>query len=336
MRAARLHAYGPPDVFRVEEVPEPEVRARDVLIRAHAASVNPIDAKTRAGGQRAVVRLRLPWTIGLDVAGEVIRVGSEVTRFRVGDAVMSSPTHRRPGTYAELVAIDEAQVAKKPERWSFVEAATLPLVGLTAWACLVEMAKLRAGQRVLIHAGAGGVGTVAIQLARHLGAEVATTASARNADLVKGLGASRVVDYAREDFAEVLSDLDVVLESLGGDSIQRSLRTLRRGGALASINSGLPDATERLGPTLGLLSVGTRIAWTMARARIARGVRFRTVVRKPDGAALGELAKLADQGAIVPTVAEVFPLERIADAHRSLETGRTRGKIAIEIVRGGG
>jgi NADPH:quinone reductase-like Zn-dependent oxidoreductase len=177
---------------------------------------------------------------------------------------------------------------------------------------------------------------VAVQLARHLGAEVFATASARNADFVKGLGASRVVDYAKEDFAEVLSDLDVVLESLGGDSIARSLRTLRRGGALASINSGLPDATERLGPTLGLLSVGTRIAWTMACARLGRGVRFRTVVRKPDGEALARLAELANEGAIVPTVAEVFSLERIADAHRSLETGRTRGKIAIEIARPAG
>ena len=194
MKAARIHRYGSANELRIDDVAEPTVGPHDVLIEVHAASVNPIDTKIRAGYQRAVVRKRLPTTLGLDVAGVVTGVGNEVSRFEVGDAVYSSPTHRREGTYAEYVAVDERQVARAPAGLSHLEAATLPLVGLTAWHCLVQAACLTRGERLFVQAGSGGVGVFAIQLGKHLGAEVATTTSKRNADLVRELGADRVVD----------------------------------------------------------------------------------------------------------------------------------------------
>jgi NADPH:quinone reductase-like Zn-dependent oxidoreductase len=331
MKAARIHAYGDADVFQIEEVDDPEVRANDVLVRVHATSVNPIDYKIRAGSQRGAVRLKLPWILGMDVSGVVEAVGDQVTDFAVGDAVFSSPTHRRPGTYAELVAIDASAVAPKPETASHVEAASLPLVGLTAWDCL-SSAKLESGETILIQAGAGGVGTVAIQLAKALGATVATTCSARNVDFVRELGADVVIDYNEVDFEDEISDCDVVLESMGGEIHARSVRVLRRGGRLVSINSGLPAATARWGPNLALVAVGFKLLGRKIGGRLGRGVKVSTVMRTPSGANLAKLGAMVDEGAIKPVVAEVFSLDRIADAHRAIETGRTRGKNVISVI----
>jgi NADPH:quinone reductase-like Zn-dependent oxidoreductase len=331
VQAAVIHEYGDADVFRIEEVEKPTPGTHDVLVRARAASVNPVDTKIRSGSQRGVVRLKLPWILGLDVAGVVEAVGSGVTRFSVGDEVMSTPTHRRPGTYAEWIAIDEKSVAPKPKSVDFIEAATLPLVGLTAWECLVTRAKIQPGQKVLIHAGAGGVGVIAIQIAKHFGAYVAATASTRNVDFLLQLGADEVVDYTKEEFDQKLHDYDVVLESLGPDIAQRSLAVLKKGGILTSINTGLPAATERYGPNLGVLVVGMRVLSNAIGTRLFRGIRFTTVVRAADGNTLAELGKLVDARKIRPVVAQVFPLERIAEAHLAQETGRTRGKLAIRL-----
>jgi NADPH:quinone reductase-like Zn-dependent oxidoreductase len=331
VKAARIHAYGDADELRVEDIEPPVVGPRDVLVEVHASSVNPIDTKIRAGAQRAVVRKTLPAVLGMDVSGVVVEVGAEVTRFGVGDAVWSSPTHRRQGTYAELVAIDERECAPKPEILSHLEAASLPLVALTAWDCLVTAGKVRAGQRVLIHAGAGGVGTVAIQLAKHLGAEVSTTCSAGNVELVTSLGANRAIDYRAERFEEVLTGLDLVLESLGGDSYWRSLKVLRRGGVLTTINTGLPAAVKRYGAYLGVAAVALRLGGAKLASRIRYGVKTSVVVRAPSGDNLARIGALVDQGAIRPVVAEIMPLERIADAHRANESGRTRGKIVISL-----
>jgi NADPH:quinone reductase-like Zn-dependent oxidoreductase len=333
LKAARIHAYGDPDQLRVEEVDDPVAGPRDLLIRVHASSVNPVDAKIRSGSQRGAVRLKLPWILGMDVSGVVEAVGEQVEGFAVGDEVYASPTHRRPGTYAELVAIEADAVAAKPETLTHVEAASLPLVGLTAWDCLVGAAKLEAGETVLIQAGAGGVGTVAVQLARALGARVATTCSGRNVDFVRELGADVAIDYTETKFEEAIDGCDVVLESMGGAIHGRSLKVLRRGGRLVSINSGLPAATARWGPNLALAAVGLRLLGRKI-AGLGRGVKVSTVVRKPSGAHLAELAALVDAGEIRPVVAEVFPLERIADAHRAIETGRTRGKNVIQVRSG--
>lgn len=336
MKAARIHAYGDADELQIDEVPDPEVGPGDVLIRVRATSVNPVDYKIRSGAQRGVVRLKLPWILGMDVSGVVEAVGDRVDDFAVGDAVYSSPTHRRPGTYAELVAIDAAAVARKPETLTHEEAASLPLVGLTAWDCLVGGAGLQEGERVLIQAGAGGVGTVAIQLAKSIGAEVATTCSARNIDFVRELGADFAIDYNDGPFEEAISDVDVVLESMGGEIHDRSLKVLRRGGRLVSINTGLPAATAKWGPNLGVVAVGLGLLGRKLRGRFGHGVKVSAAVRKPSGANLAKLAALVDDGKIKPVIAEVFPLERIADAHRAVETGKTRGKNVIAVTAASG
>jgi NADPH:quinone reductase-like Zn-dependent oxidoreductase len=331
VRAAVLHAYGAADNLRVEQVDPPTVGPRDVLVEVHASSVNPVDTKIRAGYQRAVVRKKLPAILGMDVSGVVVEVGADVTRFAVGDAVFSSPTHRRPGTYAEQVAIDERECARKPDILSHHEAASLPLVALTAWDCLVTAGRVQPGQRVLIHAGAGGVGTVAIQLAKHLGAEVSTTCSAANVELVTSLGANQAIDYRATKFEDAVSGLDLVLESLGGDSYWRSLRVLRRGGILTTINSGLPAAVQRYGAYAGVVAVAFKLGGAKLASRLRYGVRTAVVVRTPSGENLARIAELVDAGALRPVVAQVFGLDRIAEAHRANESGRTRGKIVVSL-----
>lgn len=331
VKAAVFHRYGEPDVLRVEEVADPVPGPSDLLIRVRAASVNPIDCKIRHGAQRALIHYRLPQITGLDASGEVVAVGSRVTRFKPGDEVISSPTHRRPGTCAELVAIDESQVALKPTRLDHLQAAALPLAGLTAWASLVDAAGLRSGQRVFIQAGAGGVGSLAIQLARHLGAEVATTCSARNADFVRSLGAGTVIDYNEQRYDDVLQEQDAALESIGGEACERTLRVLKRGGRMALVVSGIPEAVKRHGPYLGTArALGAQAAF-IAGAWWRRRVAVKMVVRPTSGAMLQRLADVVQSGAVTPVIDAVLPLEEIAEAHRRVESGRTRGKIVVQV-----
>ncbi len=331
MLAARIHEYGTADVFRLEEVPAPSVGPLDVGIAVQATSVNPVDYKIRAGAQRGVIRLKLPFILGMDVSGTVTEVGGQVTQFKVGDQVFASPSHERMGTYAEQVTVRAAEVALKPKSLSHVEAASLPLVALTAYDALVTACQVRAGQRVLIQAGSGGVGSAAVQIAKHLGAEVYATCSARNAELVRSLGADHVIDYTTQDFVEVARGVDAVLESVGGADISRAVRATRRGGHVAMITTGMPEMTARFGPQLGVLALGLQLAWRIASARLAHGVKLHVVTRKALAANLTWLAELADQGKLRPLVDEVFPLSRIADAHRRIETGRVRGKLVVEV-----
>lgn len=334
MRGAVFDAYGPADVFDIRDLPEPALRGpRDVRIEIHASSINPIDWKLRAGQQRGMLRYRLPRVIGLDLSGVVVEVGSKVTRFAVGDEVIASPGPWGPGCYAEQTVVAEAELAPKPSNLTHVEAATLPLVGLTAWACLMPRLAQRPGQQVFIMAGSGGVGTFAIQLAKHHGAHVSTTCSERNRELVTELGADQVIDYRTTAFQDVLSDQDLVLDSLGYDSTQHALGIVRRGGRLANIVSGLPTYTERYGPELGVVAMLLGVARLKIRGWM-RGIDASTVVRKADGGILTQISELAEAGAIRPIVDRVFPLDAIADAHRYGETGRIRGKVAIDMGRG--
>jgi alcohol dehydrogenase len=336
VRAVLLERYGPPEVLRTAEVPDPVPGPGDALIEVRAAGVNPIDTKIRRGSQRLFVRYKLPWVLGLDVAGVVRAVGPGVEGFAPGDAVCASLDHKRWGSYAELVCSRADLLATKPEALSFEEAAALPLAGLTAWQCLERTARLTAGQSVLVQAGAGGVGHLAIQLAVERGARVATTCSARNLDWMRALGAERAIDYTRERYDEVLTGQDVVLDALGGEHRARALRVLRRGGYHVSITSDIPALAKRWGPTLGALLAIARIGWFRLRARLGRGVRSRLVVQRPSGEQLRELCRLAEAGGLKPRVDTVYPLERAAEAHRHSEGGHARGKIILTPIAGAG
>ena len=330
MKAALLHAYGAP--LQISEVPDPGTPGPDeVLIRVRASSLNPIDSKIRQGGQRGVLRYRLPWITGLDVSGELLAVGTQVQGFAVGDAVYASTSPLRPGCFAEQVLVPARDIARIPPGLSHTEAATIPLVGLTVWQSFMpHLAQQGPGQRVFIHAGAGGVGTFAIQLARHLGAEVATTCSPGSAQLVSALGARTVIDYRRQRFEDVLSGQDLVLDALGGEARDRSFRVLRRGGRLASLVSGLPGNTARYGPSLGVLAT----ALSLVRFRLQglrHGIQTAVVIRRADGAQLAQITDLIAQGAIRPVVDRVYPLAEIAQAQAYLEEGHARGKVAITI-----
>ena len=303
---------------------------RDVLIAVHAASVNPIDCKLRRGYQRAVVRWTLPQTLGLDASGVVEAVGEEVTRFAIGDAVYTSPGHQRQGTYADYVAVDESMVAFKPRNVSHAEAAGVPLAGLTAWQSLVGAARLTRGDRILIQAGTGGVGSLAVQIAKHRGAEVIATASAKNHPLLRALGADQVIDYRNEDVVAAAGPCQVAFDTTGGEGRLQARQVLGRGGRLVSIVGGIPEAVERHGPTLGAAVAMGGVA-SFALGCLVRGIRFRYVVRKPDGAALGELTALVEAGKLQPIVDSVFPLEQVAEAHRHSEAGRARGKIIVAV-----
>lgn len=332
MKAFIIDRYGKKETGRIAEMPEPALRDDDVLIQIHAASVNALDSKIRSGEFKLILPYRLPLILGNDVAGTVVQVGPGVSRFKPGDEVYARPDQDRIGTFAEFIAVKEASLALKPVNLSMEEAASIPLVALTAWQVLVETAKLKKGQKVLIHAGSGGVGTIAIQLAKHLGAYVATTTSTSNVAWVKALGADVVIDYKTRDFAAELRDYDVVLNSLGTGVLEKSLQVLKPGGHLISI-SGPPTpefATEQglswpLKQVLRLLSGGIR------KKASRRGVNYTFVFMRADGLQLSEITTLIESGSIHPVVDRVLPLDATADALAYIDQGRAKGKVVIKI-----
>lgn len=334
MRAARIHAYGGPEELRIEEVKVPEPGPRDVLVRVRATSVNPVDWKIRMGGQRNIIRYKLPWILGLDVSGVVEAVGAEVTRFSVGDEVWSSPHHTKPGAYADYICIDEREVAKKPSNLTHEEAASIPLVGLTAYQCIVEQGRLKKGERVLIHAGAGGVGSFAIQLSRHIGAHVITTASAKNEAFVRSLGADEVIDYRSVKFADACAPVDLVLDSLGEEAFYDNLRVVKRGGRMSNITFDVPAHVERYGTFLSLFSLGLAMVRLVVWPLLSKGVRSRHIIKRCDGEQLGEITKLVEAGAIKPVIDRVMALDEIQEAHRYSATHHAKGKIVIRVSDG--
>jgi len=332
MKAFVLDRYGKAGALRPADVPMPELRDDEVLVQVHAAGVNLLDAKIRDGEFKLILPYRLPLILGHDVAGVVAQVGSRVQQFRLGDEVYARADDFRIGTFAEYVPVKEASLALKPKGLTMEEAASIPLVALTAWQALVEKADLKKGQKVFIQAGSGGVGTLAIQLAKHLGATVATTTSTANVALVKSLGADVVIDYKSQDFEEVLRDCDVVLNSQDGKTLEKSLRVLRRGGKLITI-SGPPD--PEFGKEIGapgfvklvmrLLSAGVR------RRAKNRGVGFSFLFMRANGSQLGEIARLFDAGAVHPVIDRVFPFESTNEALAYVEAGRAKGKVVVKI-----
>src|SRR5256885_6768331 len=333
MKAFVVDRYGKKEGVRFADMPEPQVRDADVLVRIHAAGVNVLDSKIRDGEFKRILPYRLPLILGNDVAGVVIRVGSNVRRFKAGDEVYARPHKDRIGAFAEFISMNEDDVAIKPKALTMEEAASIPLVGLTAWQALIERANLKPGQKVLIHAGSGGVGTFAIQLAKHVGASVATTTSTPNVDLVKSLGADVVIDYKKEDFEKVLSGYDVVLNSLGKDTLAKSLEVLKPGGKLISI-SGPPDAAFAkqnglnwfLQQAMRLLSFGIR-----KRAK-HHGVSYSFLFMRANGEQLSKITSLIESGSIRPVIDRVFPFEATQEALAYIETGRSKGKVVVKVI----
>ena len=332
MKAFVVDRYQKQAALRLADMPTPEPREDEVLVEVHAAGVNLLDAKIRGGEFKLVLPYRLPLILGHDVAGVVVKVGARVRQFKPGDEVYARADDFRIGTFAEFVPVNEASLALKPKGLTMEEAASIPLVGLTAWQALVEKAKLQRGQKVFIQAGSGGVGTFAIQLAKHLGATVATTTSTGNVALVKSLGADVVIDYKTQDFEDVLRDYDVVLNSQDGKTLDKSLRVLKDGGKLISI-SGPPDPNfgkETGAPwfvrlVMRLLSSGVR------RKARQLGVGYSFLFMKASGIHLREITRLIEAGAIRPVLDRTFPFASTNEALAYVEAGRAKGKVVIRL-----
>ncbi|OII39236.1 NADP-dependent oxidoreductase [Plantibacter sp. MMLR14_011] len=328
MRAFIISSYASP--LHETEVPEPVVGAGDVLEQVQAAGLNQLDEKIRLGEFKQILPYQLPIILGHDVAGTVIRVGADVRSFKPGDEVYARPRDHRIGTFAERIAVAEADVALKPASISMVEAGSLPLVALTAWQALVELGDVQHGQKVLIHAGAGGVGSIAIQLAKQLGAQVATTASASNADFVRELGADTVIDYRTEDFEQFLQGYDFVLDSLGGENLEKSLRILKRGGTAVGIaGPPTPDFARSAGLNAMLRLAISALSGKIRRQAKRLGVSYRFLLMRASGDQLREITALIDSGAIRPVVGQVFPFDDTVEAVGSLAGGGIRGKAVI-------
>jgi NADPH:quinone reductase-like Zn-dependent oxidoreductase len=334
MKAALIDRYGSNDAVSVADIDIPTLGATDLLVRVHAASVNPVDIKTRQGKLKTLLKYHLPLVLGNDLSGVVSDVGSRVTRFKKGDAVYARVDPNRIGTFAEFAAVRDGAAALKPTNVTFEEAASLPLVALTAWQALVEIGRLGASQRVLIHAGSGGVGSVAIQLARHIGATVFTTVGKRNVELVKRLGAHVAIDYRNERFEDVAKDCDVVLDSAGGDTLVRCFECVKAGGVVVSINSSMPSpAFARswgLNPMV-VFAIRVLSRKTLSAARKHKA-RYEYFFVQANGEQLREIAGLVEGGAITPLVDKVFRLEEVRDALAYSESGRATGKVVIKVV----
>jgi NADPH:quinone reductase-like Zn-dependent oxidoreductase len=334
MKAFIIKRYGRKEKLQLAEIAEPAINDTDILVKIHAAGVNLLDSKLRNGEFKMILPYKTPFTLGHDLAGVVIKVGSKVSKFKAGDEVYARPADYRIGTFAELIAINESDVAFKPKNLTMEEAASIPLVGLTAWQALVEKAKLKKGQKIFIQAGSGGVGTFAIQLAKHLGATVATTTSAANAALVKSLGADIIIDYKKEDFETILSDYDVVLNSQDNKTLEKSLKIVKPGGKVISI-SGPPDpgfgqeinANWFLKIVLKFLSAGIR------KTAKRLGINYSFLFMRAQGEQLGHITRLIESGVIKPVMDRVFPFEQTNEAMSYVETGRAKGKVVVRISK---
>lgn len=332
MQAMQIQKYGHVTVTAAI-VPVPTIGPTDVLVAVKAAGVNPIDFKTRNGEVKLLVKHRMPLTLGHEFAGVVVKVGTQVQQFKVGDHVFGRPRDARIGTFAEYIAVAAADIAYQPRNLSFVEAAGLPLVSLTSYQALISIGQLQPGQKVLIQAGAGGVGTMAIQLAKSLGAYVATTASATSTPLVQQLGADQVIDYHQQDFSTILHDYDLVFDTLGGLNLKKAFKILRPGGQIVSV-SGLPNArygrqTHRGWLKTALFGLATaNLTWWAHKYR----VRYTFLLMTANGTELAQLAQLIEQGKLKPQVDQVFPLAQTQAALAYSEKGRAHGKIIVQVA----
>jgi NADPH:quinone reductase-like Zn-dependent oxidoreductase len=313
MKAIRIHKYGGPEVLKHEDAPRPKPQAGEVLIRVHAAGVNPIDWKVREGHMKDSWPHKFPLILGWDLSGVVEELGRGASRFKIGEEVYSVPDPTRDGAYADYIVVRESELALKPNSLHHIRAAAVPLAALTAWQSLFDTAQLQPGQRVLIHAGSGGVGHFAVQLARWKGAYVFATASTKNQDLLRKLGVDKAIDYTQQRFEDVARNIDIVLDTLGDDTQERSWSVLKKGGVLVSLVQ--PPSEEK--------------------AKVL-GVRAAFVAGHPDGEQLAEIAKIIDSGKLAPVIDRILPFSEARRAHELSQSGHTRGKIALRVRNGDG
>jgi NADPH:quinone reductase-like Zn-dependent oxidoreductase len=308
MKAIRIHNYGGPEVLHYEDAPRPRPRAGEVLVRVHAAGVNPIDWKVREGHMKDFWPHKLPLIPGWDVSGTVEEVGPGVSRFKIGDEVYSVPDPTRNGAYADYIVVRESEIALKPNSLYHIRAAVVPLAALSAWQALLDTAQLQPGQRVLIHAGSGGVGHLAVQLAKWKGSYVFATASTKNQDLLRELGVDKAIDYTQQRFEDVARNMDIVLDTIGGETQERSWSVLKKGGVLVSLVQ--PPSGEKAEEL---------------------GVRATFVAGHPSGAQLAEIAKMIDSGKLAPIIDRILPLSEARRAHELSQSGHVRGKIVLRV-----
>lgn len=334
MKALILKRYGKSDQIAFADIPRPTIKPDEMLVQVHAAGLNPIDTMIPKGMFKPILRFQLPATLGSDLAGVVVEVGSRVTRFKPGDAVFASIFDLGTGALAEFAVVPESVAVIKPANLDFVQAASIPMVGLTSWQALKERARLQPGQKVFIPAGSGGIGTFAIQLAKHLGAMVGTTTSTGNVDLVKHLGADEVIDYKKQEFENVLQDYDVVLGTVRGDGIEKALRILKPRGSVVSL-IGPPDAAfaRARGMNFFMRFVFGIISGKIIRRARKRGIAYSFLFAHPDGQQLAEIGDLLHTERIHPVIDKVFPFDQAKEALAYLEQGRAKGKVVVQMVK---
>ncbi len=333
MKALIFKQYGKPGQTSFADVPRPTIRPDEILVRVHAAGLNPVDNAILTGAFKPILKFRLPATVGSDLAGVVVETGSRVTRFKVGDAVFASVFELGIGSLAEFAAVPEHAAALKPVNLDFVQAASIPMVGLTSWQALVERMRLQPEQKVFIPGGSGGIGTFAIQLAKHLGAKVGTTTSSGNAGLVRSLGADEVIDYKTQDFAQVLQGYDAVLATTKDDTLQKSIGIVKPAGRLVSL-VGPPDAAFARGRGMNFFMafVFGLLSRKIIRLAKRKEASYSFLFVRPDGAQLVKLAALVEAAHIRPVVDRVFPFTQAKEGLAYLENGRAKGKVVVQIV----
>jgi len=332
MKALVLTRYGGPDHVQFADIPRPVPRANEILVQVRAVGLNPIDNMIPKGSFKPILKFKLPATMGSDLAGVVVEVGKSVRRFQPGDEVFASIFDLGTGSLAEFAVVPESAAALKPSNVDFVPAASVPMVALTSWQALRERADVRPGQKVFIPAGSGGIGTFAIQLAKHFGATVGTTTSTGNVDLMERLGADEIVDYKKQDFQDVLREYDVVLNTLRGDDLKKSLRILNPNGIIVSLTGPADAEFGRARGMGGLFVLIFRLMsfWLVRQARKLH-VRYSFLFVHPSGNQLSEIGELLGAGTIRPVVDKVFPFDRAKDALAHLETGRAKGKVVVQM-----
>lgn len=331
MKAMVIDQYGKAPMC-LAEVPTPEINEYEVLAEIHAASINPIDFKIRDGKVKLLIQYKMPLILGNDFSGVVVKVGEKVTRFKVGDEIYARPRKSKIGTFAEYISIHEDDIALKPKNLSFEEAASIPLVGLTSYQALHDIMQLQKGQKILIHAGSGGVGTFAIQLAKAMGATVATTASEAGADLVTSLGADKVINYKKENFEAILKNYDAVFDTLGGKTLEKSFEIIKEGGKIVSV-SGRPNArfAKEYGAGFFKTLLFSAASHKLTALEKKHHAQYSFLFMKPSGEQLRIIADLIESGKIKPIIDRTFSFEEAQKAMEYAESGRAKGKIIVKM-----